>query len=128
MPQICPNCKKLVPDEDTICPHCNNKLTSENETCPYCNQQISSEDTVCPHCNRLLTGEYQKQVTAKINKVLFPLAALLLLSAGVYLYLEWREILLNRVVVGIFVFIWLLGFVLYGAYMGKGDKDFWWGK
>ena len=128
MPQICPQCKRLIPDEDTLCPHCNNPLTSENETCPYCKQQISSQDTICPNCNKLLTGEYPKQVTAKRNRVLFPLGALLLLSAGVYLYLSWVGIPLNRVIVGIFMVMWLIGFVLYGAYMGKGDKDFWWGK
>jgi hypothetical protein len=35
---------------------------------------------------------------------------------------------LNTGMIFLYVVLWLIGFVLYGAYMGKGDKDFWWGK
>ena len=129
MHQICPFCKKLVTEEDTICPYCNNLLTSENKTCPFCKKQISDEDTLCPHCNNLLIYEYPKQVAAKRNKVLFPLGFLLLFSIGFYSFLDWRGLIQpNRVIGGIFMIFWLIGLVFYGAYIGKGDKDFWWGR
>ena len=129
MYQICPFCKKLVSDEDTICPHCNNVLISENETCPFCKKQITNEDTVCPHCDNLLIYEYPKQVAAKRNKVLFPLGFLLLFSMIGYSILIWRGLVQpNGVLGGFFVIFWLVGLVFYGAYIGKGDKDFWFGR
>lgn len=73
--------------------------------------------------------EYPKQVTAKRNAVLFPLGFLLLASASGYWYLNWIGFIgTNNVFSVAFVVLWLLGFVLFGAYMGKGDKDFWFGK
>lgn len=127
--QICPFCKELVGEEDTVCPHCNNRLTSENEICPFCKKQISDEDTICPHCNNLLIYEYPKQIAAKRNKVLFPLGFLLLFSIGFYSFLIWRGLVEPNGVIGVlFLIFWLIGLVLYGAYIGKGDKDFWWGR
>lgn len=127
MVQICPNCRRSIHDEETYCPHCQAKLVTET-SCPFCKKLISGEDTVCPHCGELLIYEYPKQVTAKRNAVLFPLGGLLLLSMAGYWYLNWRGIINvdNLFSIG-FVFLWLLGFVLYGAYIGKGDKDFWFG-
>ena len=73
--------------------------------------------------------EYPKQVTAKRNAVLFPLGFLLLSSMIVYWYLNWRGIINPSWIISIaFVILWLIGFVLYGAYIGKGDRDFWWGR
>ena len=124
--QICPVCKKLVPESDLICPYCNATLSSDYTKCPYCKKPISTKDTVCPHCNKLLIYEYPKQITAKRNKVLFPLAFILLSSIALVVYLQWRGIELNWYTGIIFMILWLIGFALYGAYMGKGDKDFWW--
>ena len=124
--QICPVCKKLVPESDLICPYCNTSLSSDYIKCPYCKKPISQKDTVCPHCNKLLIYEYPKQIAAKRNKVLFPLAFILLSSIALVVYLQWRGIQLNWFIGIVFMAFWLIGFVLYGAYMGKGDKDFWW--
>lgn len=86
-------------------------------------------DTVCPHCSNLLIYEYSKQVTAKRNQVLFPLGALPLFSMALYWFLNWKGLINpNRLIVGFFMLVWLIGLVLYGAYIGKGDKDFWWGR
>jgi predicted nucleic acid-binding Zn ribbon protein len=126
--QICPYCKKTVSDEDVICTNCNTRLTSENMVCPFCRKPIKEEDTVCPHCNQLLIYEYPKQVAGKRNLVLFPLGSLLLISMTFFAVLYWRGVRLNWIATGLFLMIWLVGFVLYGAYIGKGDKDFWWGK
>ena len=129
MVQICPYCKEIVSEEDTVCPHCNNQLSSENEVCPFCRKQVTSEDTVCPHCNSLLIYEYPKQVAAHRNNVLFPLGFLLLFSMISYGVLYWRGLVKPGGIIGIlFVILWLIGLVFYGAYMGKGDKDFWWGR
>ena len=124
--QICPVCKKLVPESDIICPYCNTSLSSDYTKCPYCSKQISQKDTVCPHCSKLLIYEYPKQITAKRNKVLFPLAFILLSSIAFIVFLQWRGVELNWFIGIIFMAFWLLGFALYGAYIGKGDKDFWW--
>ncbi len=127
--QICPFCKKLVPENDLMCPYCNTHLSSEYKECPFCKYQISGRDTVCPHCGELLIYEYPKQVTAKRNAVLMPLGLLLLFSMILYWYLIWQKIISpNNFFSTSFVVIWLIGFVLFGAYIGKGDKDFWWGK
>jgi len=127
--QICPKCKKLVPETDLFCPYCNASLSSEYTECPFCNNRISGEDTVCPYCGELLIYEYPKQVTAKRNAVLFPLGFLLLFSIMVYWYLDWQNIIKADNVFGVsFVVLWLIGFVLFGVYIGKGDRDFWWGK
>jgi RNA polymerase subunit RPABC4/transcription elongation factor Spt4 len=129
MVQICPFCKRTVSDEDTICPHCTNQLSSENKICPFCKKQISDKDTACPHCNNLLIYEYPNQVTAKRNAVLFPLGFLLLFSMAIYWFLIWRGMVNPNGIIGIlFAVFWLIGLVLYGAYIGKGDKDFWWGR
>ncbi len=128
MVQICPSCKRIVSEESTFCPNCNYRLVS-NKICPFCKNEINSDDTVCPHCNNLLIYEYPKQVAAKRNAVLFPLGFLLLFSAALYWFLGWQGIIDQSGVTAIlFIAVWLLGFVLYGAYMGKGDKDFWWGR
>ena len=125
MVQICPFCKELVSDEDTVCPHCNNRLTFENKRCPFCKKQITGEDTICPHCNSLLIYEYPKQVTAERNKVLLPTGLILLLSALLY----WRfQSMFNDVMHGIFTVSWLAGFLVYCVYIGKGDRDFWFGR
>ena len=129
MYQICPSCKKLVKDNDTACPHCNFNLAPEIKSCPFCNKQITSDDTKCPHCNNLLISEYPKQVTAKRNKVLIPLGLLLLFSITGYSLLVMRGLVSpSGVIGGMFIVLWLIGFVLYGAYIGKGDQDFWWGR
>jgi predicted nucleic acid-binding Zn ribbon protein len=125
--QICPVCKKLVPETDLVCPYCNASLGSSYEECPFCKNQISEKDTICPHCNELLIYEYPKQVVAKRNKVLFPLGFILLSSLALVVFLKWRDIELSWFVGVLFMAFWLIGFVLYGAYIGKGDKDFWWG-
>jgi RNA polymerase subunit RPABC4/transcription elongation factor Spt4 len=128
MVQICPSCKRTIQEEDSICPHCGAQLESEVR-CPFCNILIDSKNTICPHCGKLLIYEYPKQVTAKRNAVLFPLGFLLLLSAGGYWYLNWREIISANNIFSIgFIILWLIGFALFGAYIGKGDKDFWFGK
>ena len=99
------------------------------KSCPFCKRPISGEDTVCPHCEELLIYEYPKQVTARRNAVLFPLGFLLLFSMAGHWYLNWRGVISPDNVFSIgFVILWLIGFVLYGAYIGKGDKDFWFGK
>ncbi len=127
--QICPKCKKLVLEEDLICPYCNTSLSSQYVKCPFCSETISQKNTACPHCGRLLIYESSKQVAAKRNVVLFPLGLLLLLSMTVYWYLNWQEIIdHNSILSNVFILLWLIGFVLFGAYVGKGDKDFWWGK
>jgi len=52
-----------------------------------------------------------------------------LFSMAVYWYLNWQEIIdHNSILSNVFILLWLIGFVLFGAYVGKGDKDFWWGK
>lgn len=127
MHQICPKCKKTIPDEHNECPHCGTKL-NKTIPCPFCKKQINSQDTVCPHCNELLIYEYPKQITAKRNKVLIPLGISLLLSAIIYGYINMKGIQMSGMIIGLFMAVWLLGFALYGAYMGKGDTDFWWGK
>lgn len=110
----------------------NNTVSSSNnlyQICPFCKYQISGRDTICPHCGELLIYEYPKQVTAKRNAVLMPLGLLLLFSMILYWYLIWQKIISpNNIFTTSFVVIWLIGFVLFGAYTGKGDKDFWWGK
>ena len=125
MVQICPSCKKLVSDEDTTCPYCNNLLTSENLFCPFCKKQITDEDTVCPHCDNLLIHEYPKQITAERNNVLFPTGFMLLFAAVIYAIFQSR---LNGLMHGLFYIAWLTGFVIFCVYLGKGDRDFWWGK
>lgn len=128
MVQICPSCRRSISDEETHCPYCQAKLVTET-SCPFCKRPISGEDTVCPHCGELLIYEYPKQVTARRNAVLFPLGFLLLFSMAGYWYLNWRGVISPDNVFSIgFVILWLIGFVLYGAYIGKGDKDFWFGK
>jgi RNA polymerase subunit RPABC4/transcription elongation factor Spt4 len=128
MVQICPNCRRTISEEATICPHCGTDLEYEVK-CPFCKILIDSKNTICPHCGNLLIYEYPKQVTAKRNAVLFPLGFLLLFSMAGYWYLNWKGIISTDNIFSIgFVALWLLGFVLYGAYMGKGDKDFWFGK
>ena len=128
MVQLCPSCRRTISDEEITCPHCGAQLESEVK-CPFCNIFIDSKNTICPHCGKLLIYEYPKQVTAKRNSVLFPLGLLLLFSMAGYWYLNWKGIIGTDNIFSIgFVALWLLGFVLYGAYMGKGDKDFWFGK
>jgi RNA polymerase subunit RPABC4/transcription elongation factor Spt4 len=128
MVQICPSCKKTMPEESTVCPSCGYKLI-EYKICPFCKNEITNQDTVCPHCNNLLIYDYPNQVTAKRNSVLFPLGFLLLLSAVLYWFLGWTGIIEQSGLAAIlFIALWLLGFVFYGAYIGKGDTDFWWGK
>lgn len=81
--------------------------------------------TMCPHCDRLLIYEETKRVTAKRNAVLFPLGSILLLAAAFY----WRfNSSFNNIMHWVFIFVWLTGFTFFGAYIGKGDKDFWFGK
>ena len=129
MVQVCPSCKRTVSEEVTECPHCGYQLKGDIINCPFCKIEISSEDTVCPHCGELLIYEYPKQVTAKRNTVLLPLGFLLLFSMAVYWYLNWRGIISSNEIPSIaFVILWLIGLVFYGAYIGKGDKDFWWGR
>ena len=129
MVQICPHCRKTIPEDAVICPHCNSKLSSDNKICPFCKRPISEYDTICPHCNKLLIYEYPKQVTAKRNAVLFPLGFLILISIVVFWFLRWQGwIGSNWILEGILLIFWLTGIVLYGAYIGKGDKDFFWGK
>ena len=125
MVQICPSCKKIVSDEDTVCPYCNNVLTSENKICPFCKKQITDDDTVCPFCNNLLIYEYPKQITAERNKVLFPTGIMLLFAAILYMIFQSR---FNAFMHGLFYIAWLTGFVIFCIYIGKGDKDFWWGR
>lgn len=125
MVQICPYCRKIVSDEDTVCPHCNNLLTSENKICPFCKKQITSEDTVCPYCNNLLINEYPIQIMAERNRVLFPTGLLLLFAAALYAVFQSK---FNDLMHGIFYVAWITGFVVFCVYIGKGDRDFWWGR
>lgn len=126
--QLCPVCQKLVDEEDIICPFCNSQLSFVNDVCPFCKEQITDKDTICPHCDNLLISEYPKQIAAKRNAVLFPLGFLLILSVCLYEYLIYTGIELKGPIVIIFMGLWFIGFAVYGAYVGKGDKDFWWGK
>ena len=128
MVQICPECKKTIPEDIMNCPHCDKQLVTE-ESCPFCKEPISSKDTQCPHCGNILISEYPKQVTAKRNAVLFPLGISMLIILLGYNFLTWRGMIsqdsfLNPIVIGVI----LVGIVFYGAYIGKGDKDFWFGK
>lgn len=116
-------------EEDTVCPHCKRQLSSGNEVCPFCKKLITGEDAVCPHCGNLLIYEYPKQVAAHRNRVLFPLGFLLLFSLASYGVLYWRGLVKPDTMLSIlFMILWLVGLAFYGAYMGKGDRDFWWGR
>ena len=126
--QICPVCKKMVEGNDLVCPYCNASLSSDYRECPFCKNLISEKDTICPYCNKLLIYEYPKQIVAQRNKVLFPLGFILLSSLIIVSFLRWRGIQLNWLIGVLFMGFWLIGLVLYGAYIGKGDKDFWWGR
>jgi RNA polymerase subunit RPABC4/transcription elongation factor Spt4 len=125
MVQICPSCRRLVSDEETVCPYCNRPLTPENKTCPFCKNQITDEDTVCPHCNSLLIYEHQDSLTAERNRVLFPTGFILLFAAIFYVMFQSR---FNAFMHGLFYVAWLTGFVIFCVYIGKGDRDFWWGR
>lgn len=124
MIQICPKCKETSPNEATVCLDCGKKLTTET-ICPFCKGPVSGMDIMCPHCEKLLIYEQPKKVTAKRNSVLFPLGFLLLFAAALY----WRfNSAFSTAMHWVFILVWLLGFTLFGAYMGKGDRDFWFGK
>jgi len=125
MVQVCPSCKKIVSDEDTVCPYCNYVLTSESKVCPFCKKQITDDDTVCPYCGNLLIYGYPKQITAERNRVLFPTGFMLLFAAILYSMFQSR---FNGLMHGLFIIAWLAGFVIFCIYIGKGDKDFWWGR
>lgn len=125
--QICPNCKKLVKENDIVCPYCEMSLSDYRE-CPSCKTQITVSDIVCPQCEKLLIYDEPKRVAAKRNIVLMPLGGLLLFSAIFVSYLNWKGITIPGPIGILFMLLWLVGFVFYGAYIGKGDKDFWFGK
>ena len=94
------------------------------QICPSCKKQVSDEDAVCPHCGDLLIYEYPKQVAAQRNRVLFPVGLVLLFAAVFYEIFQSR---FNDVMHGIFYVAWLTGFAIFCVYVGKGDRDFWWG-
>lgn len=128
MVQLCPSCKRTVSETDENCPHCGANL-SQTTKCPFCKLEISDLATECPHCGKLLIYEHPKEVTKKRNVVLFPLGLLLLFTAVIYGYLSWQGIIESGNILSFgFIVLWLIGFALFGAYMGKGDTDFWWGK
>ena len=126
--QICPVCKKLVSGTDLVCQYCNASLSSDYRECPFCKNMISEKDSVCPICGNLLIYEYPKEITARRNRVLFPLGFILISSLILVSFLQWRGIELNWLTGALLMIFWLIGLVFYGAYIGKGDKDFWWGK
>lgn len=77
----------------------------------------------------MLIFEYPKQVTAKRNAVLFPLGITMMIILLGYNFLIWRGMIpQNSIVNPIIIAAILIGVVFYGAYIGKGDKDFWFGK
>lgn len=125
--EICPKCKKLVKESDLVCPYCNKSL-SQNLKCPFCKNPVSDQDTICPNCDNLLIYEQPKKVTAKRNAVLMPLGTLLLISAGLISYMQWKEIQVHGTVKVIMMLLWITGFLFYAVYIGKGDKDFWFGR
>lgn len=126
--EICPKCKKLVKESDIICPYCNTSLSDRGLECPFCKHPVSNQDTVCPNCDNLLIYEQPKKVAARRNAVLMPLGALLLLSAGLLSYLEWKGIQINGIIGVLIMLLWVIGFLFYATYIGKGDKDFWFGR
>lgn len=126
--QICPACKKLVLEDDLVCPFCAVVLSNIYLECPFCKNQISDIDTSCPHCNKLLIYEQPKKVAAKRNVVLMPLGLLLLASMLLVSFLNWKGIKIEGYIRVTFMVLWMIGFALYGAYIGKGDKDFWFGQ
>jgi RNA polymerase subunit RPABC4/transcription elongation factor Spt4 len=124
--QICPVCKKLVTEKDVVCPYCNTVLNNYTK-CPFCKEEINEKETICPYCNNLLIYEYPKQVTANRNRVLFPLGFVLLFSFIAVALLQWRGIDIGTIPSLALLLLWIIGIVFFGAYIGKGDKDFWWG-
>ena len=48
-------------------------------------------------------------------------------TSGTTLHTNTLWVIGGRSVI-IFMFFLFIGFAVYGAYVGKGDKDFWWGK
>jgi len=128
MVQICPHCKRTVPEEASTCPHCKRILSPETVACPFCKAPISGMDTTCPACGKLLIYEYPKHVAAKRNTMLFPLGFLLLGSVAAVWFLRWRNIMRFDGLLGLAVMvIWLVGLAFYAANLGK-PWDSWWGR
>ena len=95
------------------------------QVCPFCRKQIADEDAVCPFCGDLLVYEYPKQVASERNAVLFPVGFMLLIGAIFYGVFQSG---FSGVMRGLFFLFWLAGFVVFCVYIGKGDRDFWWGR
>lgn len=56
---------------------------------------------------------------------MFPVG-FLLLAAAVFIGLFQSGF--GGVVRGLFFVFWLSGFVVFCVYVGRGDRDFWWGR
>ncbi len=104
MVQLCPHCRNTIPDDAVVCPHCDNILMYDDA---------------------VILGKMRKRK----DTTQYGLGFILLFSAIIYWFLESRGFFTpNWLTGGAFAIVWVIGFVLYCAYIGKGDRDFWWGK
>ena len=101
-----------------ICPHCHKTIPEDVVVCPYCDVILMYEDA-------LTLGKMKKRK----DTTQYGLGFLLLFSAAIYWLLESKCFFTpNWLTGGVFIVVWLAGFGFYCAYIGKGDRDFWWGK
>ncbi len=115
MVQICPFCKRIIKEEDTVCPYCNNVLPTETDWIKY-GEQIRDAEWV----------KGKRSYYDRLNRV-YVLGFSLLITAVCYWILLSRGIIYPNKITGItFALVWLVGFTLYFIYWRKGDRGFIW--
>jgi len=83
--KICPYCKNVVLDTDTVCPKCKNSLVIK---CPYCKEEINAYDEVCPHCTSKITRRKEPKFTLILGPVLYVMWLIInaLIALGITAY------------------------------------------